>query len=106
MDQLTNKIRTELIKQYKSVRQFSLSTGIPQTTVSGALKNGVSGTAYRTVIKICRVLNITPENSVNILTPEEDISTALQMFLFLDESGKEMVFRTIKTQHKRCSKKD
>ena len=58
MDELTLLIKQEIKKQYRSVRQFALHVGIAQTTVVSALKNGVSGTGFATVMKICKALNI------------------------------------------------
>ena len=58
MDVLTDLISTEIKRQYKSVRKFSQAIDIPQTTLASAIKNGVSGTAYETIVKICKALNI------------------------------------------------
>ena len=58
MDELTLLIKQEIKKQFRSVRQFAFSVGIAQTTVVSALKNGVSGTGFSTVMKICKALDI------------------------------------------------
>ena len=58
MQNLTELIASEIKKQYRSVRQFSIHMGIPQTTLFSLLKNGIGGTAYETVVKICEELGI------------------------------------------------
>lgn len=58
MDSITNLIKAEIKRQYKSVRQFSEKSGIPYSTLSNCLSKGIGGTAYDTVIKICNLLNL------------------------------------------------
>ena len=76
MDVLTNMISTEIKRQYKSVRRFSQAVNIPQTTLASTLKNGVSGTAYETVVKICKALDI---QLVNYRFPLHVDDNALKM---------------------------
>jgi len=56
--QLTELINSEIKKQYRSDRQFAQVMGMPPTTLSSILKNGVKGTAYKTVMDICMALGI------------------------------------------------
>ena len=58
MDSITELIKNEIKKQYKSVKQFSELSGIPYSTISNALSRGVGGTSYDTVIRICQILEI------------------------------------------------
>ena len=58
MDTITQLIKTEIKRQYKSVRQFSEKSGIPYSTLSNALTRGVGGTSYETVIRICNLLQL------------------------------------------------
>ena len=58
MDNLTKIIREEIDKQYKSVRQFAFAVGVPLSTVNSALHNGVGGSSFDTVLRLCRVLGI------------------------------------------------
>ena len=44
MDNLTKIVRTEISRQYKSVRQFSFAVDIPLSTINSALHNGIGGT--------------------------------------------------------------
>ena len=45
MDSITELIKTEVKKQYKSVRQFSEKSGIPYSTLSNAFSKGIGGTS-------------------------------------------------------------
>ena len=58
MDNLTKIIREEIGKQYKSVRQFAFAVGVPLSTVNSALHNGVGGSSFDTVLRLCKVLGI------------------------------------------------
>ena len=53
LDSITNLIKSEIKRQYKSVRQFSEKSGIPYSTLSNALSKGIGGTSYDSVINIC-----------------------------------------------------
>ena len=46
-------LKAEILKQYKSVRQFALEMGIPYSTLVTALDRGIEGMAYGTVIRMC-----------------------------------------------------
>lgn len=45
MDKLTNIVRDEISRQYKSVRQFAFAVGIPLSTINSALHNGIGGSS-------------------------------------------------------------
>ncbi len=53
-------LKREILRQYRSVRQFSLEMGIPYSTLVTALERGIDGMAYGTVIKMCDKLNLNP----------------------------------------------
>lgn len=53
-------LKKEILKQYRSIRQFSLEMGIPYSTLVTALERGIDGMAYGTVIKMCDKLNLNP----------------------------------------------
>jgi len=51
----------DLIKdRYGSIRKLAAAVGIPASTITSMLKNGVDGTGIGTVTKICRALGISP----------------------------------------------
>ena len=53
-------LKSEILTQYKSVRQFAIEMEMPYSSLMSALDKGVSGMAYETVISICRKLGISP----------------------------------------------
>lgn len=53
-------LKKEILKQYRSVRQFALDMGIPYSTLVTALERGIEGMAYGTVIRMCDKLNLNP----------------------------------------------
>ena len=53
-------LKKEILRQYRSVRQFSMEMRIPYSTLVTALERGIEGMAYGTVIKICDRLNLNP----------------------------------------------
>lgn len=53
-------LKAEILKQYKSVRQFAIDMEIPYSTLVTALDRGIEGMAYGTVIHICDKLSLNP----------------------------------------------
>ena len=53
-------LKAEILKQYKSVRQFAIDMEIPYSTLVTALERGIEGMAYGTVINICDKLSLNP----------------------------------------------
>ncbi len=90
MDNLTLLIKTEIKKQYKSVRQFSQAVDIPQSTIISALRKGIGGTAFESVLKMCDVLNIKLDVNSNVCIDREK-RQLLEQFTQLDEAGKNAV---------------
>lgn len=101
MDELTNLIKSEIKRQHKSVRQFSAKVGIPQSTIISALRKGVSGTAFDTVIKICSALNIRLSVNNGVFMDKEK-SELLTAFSELDEIGKHTVKTVCNVETLRC----
>ena len=87
MNELTQIISDEIKKQYKSVRKFAEEMGIPQTTLVSALKNGIKGTAYETVVKICKKLGIELINYSSHIVMTDDVIDLINMYNALDEKG-------------------
>ena len=58
MDNLTRIVKTEISRQYKSVRQFAFAVNIPLSTINSALHNGIGGSSFDTVVQICQTLGI------------------------------------------------
>lgn len=102
MDKLTNTIYTEIKRQYKSVRRFALNIGIPQTTLASALKNGIGGTSYDTVVKICEALNIKLVNYENPIKIDDDTLIFLKKYNALDDYGIHTIQTVLEMEYSRC----
>ena len=94
MDKLTNIVRDEISRQYKSVRQFAFAVGIPLSTINSALD---------TVVQICRTLGICALGEENIhLT--EDTQRILDQYAKLDDYGRHTIASVIQVEYDRCTK--
>ena len=91
MDELTNLIKKEIKRQFRSVRQFSMYIGVPQSTIVTALQKGIGGTSFETIMKICDVLDIklVAGNSPVFLDGEN--RALLERYSRLDAEGKKAV---------------
>ena len=92
-------LKDEILKQYKSVRQFAIEMNIPYSTMVTALERGIDGMAYGTVIRICEKLNINPIS----LKPLEGATVSEQMlenqvmsgYLRLNKLGRDRILETM-----------
>lgn len=103
MDKLTEIIADEIKKQYKSVRKFSETTGIAQTTIISALKKGIGGTAYDTVVRICSQLHIELVNYNSHIVMTNDVVDLINMYNCLDEKGMHAVTAFAAMEYDRCN---
>ena len=95
MDELTALIKKEIKRQYRSVRQFSMAIGVPQSTIVTALQKGIGGTSFSTIVSICKTLGIKPAfGEQNDLYLDRDASSLLERYMLLDERGR-MTVRTL-----------
>lgn len=89
-------LKREILKQYRSVRQFALEMNIPYSTLVTALERGIEGMAYGTVIRMCDKLSLNP---VDFSSLERDASLGAQLlenrvmksYVKLNEEGREKV---------------
>lgn len=88
MKELTKLIKTEIKKQFRSVRQFSMYIGVPQSTIITALQKGVGGTSFETVLHMCEVLGIRPVPGDNPVFLDREKLELLDRYARLDEAGK------------------
>jgi hypothetical protein len=91
MDELTKLIKTEIKKQFRSVRQFSMYIGVPQSTIVTALQKGIGGTSFETIMQICKVLDIKPVEGQDLLFLDGEKRELLERFTALDDDGKKAV---------------
>ena len=102
MDVLTMAIKNEIRAQYKSVRKFSIAVGIPQSTIVSALHNGVGGTSYDTVLKICRKLSINLYEYSPLYNTSHKGMSLITAYSQLDEKGRYVVDAILDVELKRC----
>ena len=92
MDELTKLIKTEIKKQFRSVRQFSMYIGVPQSTIVTALQKGIGGTSFETIMHICEVLDIKPvANGESLVFMDSEKRELLERYARLDAEGKKAV---------------
>ena len=91
MDELTQLIKKEIKRQYRSVRQFSMTIGVPQSTIVTALQKGIGGTSFSTIMTICKVLGIKPVLGEQGMFLDRESRTLLERYVLLDERGRQTV---------------
>lgn len=87
-------LKKEILKQYRSVRQFAMELDIPYSTLVTALDRGIEGMAYGTVIRMCDKLSLNP---VDFSVLEKDVSLdakllesrVMQYYLKLNQVGRD-----------------
>ena len=103
MDKITQLIRSEIKKQYKSVRKFSEKSGIPYSTISNALSKGIGGTSYETVIKICNILNLKQAYDADLTVFDEHCYEICTMLSALDEQAVHTLKTILSVEYERCT---
>lgn len=103
MDNLTKIVRTEIARQYKSVRQFSFAVDIPLSTINSALHNGIGGSSYDTVMQICRTLGIKTISDDAAFYLTDKTQTLLDQYAHLDEYGRHTVDAILQVEYDRCT---
>lgn len=89
MDELTALIKKEIKRQYRSVRQFSMAIGVPQSTIVTALQKGIGGTSFSTIVSICKTLGIKLAfGDQKDMYFDRDSRYLLERYALLDERGK------------------
>lgn len=93
----------QLIKiKYKSLRNFSLESGIPNSTLNSMFKKGLGGTAFDTVFKVCSLLGCDIYTLTNTTSLSDAVDRAFfSDYLKLSTSSKELV--RMVTHHQLCS---
>ena len=91
MDNLTKLVRDEISRQYRSVRQFAFSVDIPLSTINSALHNGVGGSSFDTVMRICKILGIKAMSDDAALYLTDDTERLLTQYAKLDDYGRHTI---------------
>ena len=89
-------LKREILRQYRSVRQFAMEMDIPYSTLVTALERGIEGMAYGTVIRMCDKLSLNP---VDFASLERDTSLGAQLlenrvmqnYMKLNQLGREKI---------------
>ena len=89
-------LKQEILKQYKSVRQFALEMEIPYSTLVTALDIGIEGMAYGTVIRMCDKLSLNPVDFSTLEKGEvlgEKIleNRVMQYYIQLNKKGRKRI---------------
>ena len=89
-------LKAEILKQYKSVRQFAIDMEIPYSTLVTALDRGIEGMAYGTVIRICDKLSLNPVDFSSLEKGEvlgEKLleNRAMQYYIQLNKRGRKKI---------------
>lgn len=102
MDELTLLVKKNIKEKYSSTRKFSEELGIPQTTIVSAIKNGVGGTSFTTVCKMCAALDIRIMNGLYPVEASDTLKTIIEKMSKLDEKGLHTVATVLEMEYIRC----
>lgn len=105
MDELTQLIKKNIKLKYSSTRRFSEELGIPQTTIVSAIKNGISGTSFTTVCRMCRALDIKLVDGVYPVVITDNTKQLLKKLSQLDNKGLHTVSTVLEMEYNRCKNK-
>ena len=89
-------LKQEILKQYKSVRQFAIDMESPYSTLVTALDRGIEGMAYGTVIRMCDKLSLNPVDFSTLEKGEvlgEKIleNRVMQYYIRLNKKGRKRI---------------
>jgi hypothetical protein len=89
-------LKKEILRQYRSVRQFALDMNIPYSTLVTALERGIEGMAYGTVIKICDKLSLNPVDFSSlerdtVLSEQLLENRVMQYYVKLNQDGRDKI---------------
>ena len=93
-------LKNEILRQYRSLRQFAMEMNIPYSTLVTALERGIEGMAYGTVIRMCDKLSLNP---VDFTSLERDASLGekllenrvMQNYIKLNQTGRDKILELI-----------
>ena len=62
---IEEKLKKHILTNYKSIREFVQTAGLPYSTVDGILKRGIANSSIGNVLKICKALEISADELAN-----------------------------------------
>ncbi len=95
------KLQYLIKEKYKSIREFSRETGIPNSTLNSMFKKGIGGTGIDTVMAVCHALGITPDDLIDdhykaVLLKSDEDKSLLSDFHKLNRKGREAAQAAVK----------
>ena len=106
MDNLTKLVRDGITRQYRSVRQFAFAVDIPLSTINSALHNGVGGSSFDTVMRLCKILGIKAMSDDAALYLTDDTEKLLTQYAKLDDYGRHTISSVMQVEYDRCKDKE
>ncbi len=100
---LNKQIGAAIKEKYGTIAAFAQKTGIPYSTLSSIVKNGVDNSKFSMIMKICGCLGIDVFNNADTHLSAKDTELAC-MFSLLDEDGAELVSAVLDCEYKRSNK--
>lgn len=89
---IENKLKNYIMTRYSSLREFTIKSDIPYSTVNAILKRGIANSSLSNVSKICKALNISldelehnrivPLDSSNTTEAKVDLKNIVQYYKF------------------------
>lgn len=74
---IEEELKALILSRFKSLREFTIYSGMPYSTVNAILTRGVGNSSVSNVIKICQALSIsTDELAEGRIVPSEDLNGA------------------------------
>ena len=83
-------LKKEILRQYRSVRQFAMEMNIPYSTLVTALERGIEGMAYGTVIKMCDKLSLNPVDFSSLGAQLRE-NRVMQNYVKLNQTGRDKI---------------
>lgn len=89
---IENKLKIYIMTRYSSLREFTIKSDIPYSTVNAILKRGIANSSLSNVSKICKALNISldelehnrivPLDNSDTTEAEVDLKNVVQYYKF------------------------
>ena len=102
MDNLTKLVRDEISRQY-AVYGSLLLCGHSPLHHQQCLHNGVGGSSFDTVMRICKILGIKAMSDDAALYLTDDTERLLTQYAKLDDYGRHTISSVMQVEYDRCS---
>lgn len=65
MGKTEDLLKEYILSKYRSIREFTIDTGMPYSTLDTILKRGIRNASIDNILKICQTLGISTDALVN-----------------------------------------